>query len=178
MSAYATHLTILQSFFNDFEIGSVFEFGVGNNSTPLFIDRAKKILSVEMQDAQWFIDIYNKYRGAPQFNVFCMMGSTAACEYLTNQKDNFDLVFVDGHAERYMQVNSALTKTKIVIAHDTSLKAYGWSKTNLPPDWKWVDIINFDPWTSIITCESRVIDWCKKFDHVIYTDMKDKVYKY
>lgn len=170
MNPYSTHMPILESFVDSFKPRTIFEFGCGQYSTPLFIEKVSdSVLSIEMQNIGWFMDIHDKYQ-SNKFSLYCMLGSTAACEYMTMQKRIFDMIFVDGHADRWLQVNCSFDKSSTIIAHDTNQNEYKWNQIKLPEGWKWMDIIENDPWTSVITNNTAVLEWCKKFSYKIHMD--------
>ena len=43
-----SHVPIFKKMFETFDINSVFEYGIGLHSTPIFIDNCEKVLSIEM----------------------------------------------------------------------------------------------------------------------------------
>lgn len=176
-SGYGLHRPILAEYINEYKPFTVFEFGCGHNSTPLFIDRCADVTSVEMQKPDWFIDVWIRYGLRPNFKLVCMMGPKLAPEYLSLLPVVFDLIFIDGHMARWSQINSAFKKTSVIITHDTDQPCYEWGKIELPAGWSWRDITITDPWTAIITRNNAVAEWAKQFDGETITDMSAKTYR-
>ena len=73
-NAYGSYMPVLKKYLADFKPETVFEFGCGDNSTPLFIEHCKSVISVEMQKPDWFTKMLEKHGNKPGFDLFCMMG--------------------------------------------------------------------------------------------------------
>lgn len=177
MNGYGSHMPILKKYIAEFHPASVWEFGCGDNSTPLFIEHCKSVVSIEMQKPEWFMAMLEKYGGQKHFALLCMPGAFAAPEYLAMQDRRFDLVFVDGHMQsRVGQIDAAFGKTDVIITHDTDQPCYQWGTVRMPPDWVWIDIISTNPWTTIVTRRSDVIEWSRQFETRIVMNMNKKTY--
>ena len=165
MDLYSTHLPILEkltNFIHTKEI-SVFEYGMGNYSTPHFINNYKKVLSIETQDKKWFDDISTKFKND---NFACLFelchGQQRECineksqiQALEiykelNKISKFQLVFVDGCGSfRWRCVNEAFKYADIIIAHDTEEPGYQWNKIENRDDFIRIDFKKYTPWTTI-----------------------------
>jgi len=177
-NAYGSHMPVLKKYIEDFKPKTVFEFGCGDNSTPLFIEHCKNVISIEMQKPEWFMKMLKKHGGKLGFYLFCMLGKDTAPEYLSTQPSRFDLIFVDGSMSRWLQINAAIAKTDVIITHDTGQPCYHWERVILPKGWVWIDLPSFDPWVSIVTNRHDVANWCCQFDGVrLYKAMTDKTYR-
>lgn len=165
MDLYSTHLPILEQIINNFDIKTVVETGMGFFSTKLFIDNCDKIISIEMQSDEWFDKICFEYKDSKNFLPLKMIGTIGACEYLSSIKDRYDLIFIDGHGDnRWQQINSSFDISDLIVVHDTESEAYRWNLVRLPKEWKWYDIENFHPKTSVITKRQDIIsNVCSNF---------------
>ena len=177
-NAYGSHMPVLKKYIEDFKPKTVFEFGCGDNSTPLFIEHCKNVISIEMQKPEWFKKMLKKHGDKSGFELFCMLGAIAAPEYLSVQPDKFDLIFVDGSMSRFLQINVAIKKTDVIITHDTGQPCYHWDRVILPEGWVWIDMPSFNPWVGVVTKRHDVANWCCQFPGVTpYKAMKDKQYR-
>lgn len=165
MGQYSTqsHVPILLKLFNTFDISSVFEFGIGLHSTPIFIDNCKKVLSIEMnsfsfsesakgwqptQDSEhptWYQKVVNEIGNRENWEHCEMHGPDEAIVYAHNLfKDNpFDLVFADGHgATRNTQTNSGFGYSRFIICHDSQHHhtRVGW---NVPEEYTQIDFVGY-----------------------------------
>lgn len=167
MNDYATHLPILECISDNIECESIFEFGMGNYSTKLFADRFKKVISVEMQEEQWFKTMKEQNFGS-HVDLFCALGKKPAIDILNslnNDVKKFSCIFVDGHGEnRWECINESFKKTDIIVTHDTETAGYNWYLVNKPSNFIWIDIKEYNPWTSVITSNHDVVRFLvKKF---------------
>ena len=177
-NAYGSHMPVLKKYIEDFKPKTVFEFGCGDNSTPLFIEHCKNVISIEMQKPEWFMKMLKKHGGKLGFYLFCMLGKDTAPEYLSTQPSRFDLIFVDGSMSRWLQINAAIAKTDVIITHDVGQPCYHWERVKLPEGWVWIDMPSFNPWVGVVTNRHDVANWCCQFDGIrLYKAMKDKQYR-
>jgi len=177
-NAYGSHMPVLKKYLADFKPETVFEFGCGDNSTPLFIEHCKSVISVEMQKPDWFTKMLEKHGNKPGFDLLCMMGALAAPEYLAVQAKRYDLIFVDGFMSRWLQINAAIGKTDVIITHDVGQPCYHWERVVLPDGWAWIDMPSFNPWVGVVTNRVDVAEWCNQFTGVlVYKALKDKKYR-
>jgi hypothetical protein len=88
-----------------------------------------------------------------------MIGKDFAIDFFKSFSDlNFDIIFVDGHSEsRWKCINDAIGKCNIIIVHDTETSSYNWNLVNLQPNYLWLDIKTYNPWTSVITNDKNLI---------------------
>lgn len=148
MDPYATHVPVLQSIMNENNIKSVFEFGCGNNSTMLFAEGCEEVIAIEMQNESWYQEMKSKV-GA-NVNLLCQIGPTRAIETLESMNRKFDLIFVDGHGEsRWKAINVASRHTNIIVAHDTETSSYRWDLVDLDNEWRKIDYVDNNPWTTV-----------------------------
>ena len=160
MNPYATHLPTLEPFMAMFKPKSVFEFGTGLYSTPLFVKHADRVISIEMQAADWYHTVARELGHFTNLELVLALGPDLACSLLRGSETSFDLIFVDGHGNsRWRQLNEAMLRTRTVVAHDTECSCYGWEMVTLPPQWKGVEIRGEAPWTTVITCDDTVYTW-------------------
>jgi len=168
MNPYGTHLKYLESYIKTFKPLSVFEFGCGENSTPLFIEKCQSVISVEMQKPDWFLKIWEAFNGQSNFTLYCMPGGMGAPDYLQKCGGRFDMIFCDGHmASRWLQITEAAKKTNVIFTHDTDQPCYKWEQAKLSYGWKWFDFREVKPWTSVISNKQSVQDWARLMGGVL-----------
>lgn len=158
MNDYATtHLPILEFITEIIDCKNVFEFGMSNKSTTLFADKFQSVTSVEMQEENRF-DIMNKEKLPSHVDLLCALGETPAIDIMKSMDQKFSCVFVDGHGgNRWQCINESFDKTDVIIAHDTETPCYNWHLVNKPPNFIWIDIKQYNPWTSVLTCNQNII---------------------
>jgi len=123
--------------FATFEIKKVLEFGLGNFSTPIFVNHAEVVFSVEQESKEWYEKIKTQINSANWHPVFQPDPQVVFEQFdLNNQK--FDLVFSDGAAEtRCLVANLAMKRNiTMVILHDTEkVWYYRWNLLSIPPNY-------------------------------------------
>lgn len=148
MDEYSTHTPILQAILDNKNIASVFEFGCGLYSTILFAKKCKSVISVEMQSKKWHEKMKNKI--PKNVNLLYSPGAYDAIEMFRNMKEDFDLVFVDGHGDsRWKCINEAFLKSDIIVTHDVETASYNWHLVNKPNDWYYYEYDRLNPMTGI-----------------------------
>lgn len=130
MDRYSTHLNLLKDLYSRFSPKTVLEFGLGEYSTPFFIQGSDKVVSIEMQQDTWYYGIYELYKHhenwEPVLNIGCDFESAVPDTY-------FDLVFVDGHGDcRPECINYMFNRASIIVTHDYEAETYGWDRINVP----------------------------------------------
>lgn len=141
------------------DIKSVFEFGSGLGSTPIFLEGSSEVHSVEMQSEEWFQAVQKELGHNKHFKYEIMMGPTDAITYFSNLGKRYDLVFVDCHvSSRPECINEAFKFTNIVATHDTETSSYGWDRILKPEGWTRLDYTLESPWTTIFFNESSDMD--------------------
>ena len=150
LESWATHLPVLHTVFEWCNIENVFEFGSGFGSTPFFIDKCKKVHSVEMQSEIWFEKINEKFKDCKNFFYEKSIGPTSGINILKNGDEWYDLVFVDGHGDsRWDCINNSFSKTNLIIAHDVETISYNWNLVNKPKGWSYYCYKQQNPYTGI-----------------------------
>ena len=147
---YHSHLPVLKAALDVFNIKSVFEFGSGLGSTPLFIKECESVHSIEMQSEEWFEKVSGELSGNDNFTYQMMLGPQDSIDYFLDSEKTYDMVFADGHPDSRPEcVNAAITKSDIVITHDTHTNEYGWDRVVLPESWSELIYKGFPPWTTV-----------------------------
>jgi hypothetical protein len=166
LNDYSTHLPILKLICENIKPVSIFEYGMGYYSTQLFNEHCKKVYSVEMQDENWFNTITNLNYQNVKF--YCLLGEKDAIKFFNILNTNFSIVFVDGHgSNRWECINEAFGKTDIIVTHDTETPGYKWNLVNKPEDYVWIDVIEYNPWTSVLTRDKNMVELLQKNFKVI-----------
>ena len=178
MNEYGTHYPVLAELINKFKIQNVLEFGAGNYSTGLFVENCSKVLSIEMQNIEWFEKVKEKFIDnidSGLLTIKCILDydGLSSIEYLNTIPNNkFDMVFIDGAGEsRYNCANYAKSITDIIVCHDTEYPGYHWENIIIDGSWIWIDIKIYDTWTSVMTKNKKVIKYIKSFN---YETLKEK----
>jgi hypothetical protein len=157
MKNCTTQLPILEFITDNIECKSAFEFGMNHFSTTLLSNKFKNIISVEMQDRNCF-DEMKRYNFPPNVDLQCALGKTPAIDILKSINGKLSCVVVDGHEDnRWECINASFDKTDIIIAHDTEMHSYKWNLVEKPKDFLWIDIKQYNPWTSVLTTNKDLI---------------------
>lgn len=147
---YHSHLPVLRAALRVFDIKSVFEFGSGLGSTPLFIEQCESVHSIEMQEEKWFKKVSDELSGNSNFTYEMMLGPQDSIDYFLDSEKTYDMIFADGHPDSRPEcINAAVTKSDIVITHDTHTNEYGWDRVVLPEGWSELIYKEFPPWTTV-----------------------------
>jgi predicted O-methyltransferase YrrM len=151
MDPYATHLPFLKKILQEHDIQSVFEFGCGNYSTLLFAEKCKNVISIEMQNKEWYDQLKTKI--PKNVHLLFQLGPEQAITTLWSLGQSgakFDLIFVDGHGDsRWKAINAASQYTSIIVAHDTQFPGYQWNKVKLDNSWKEIVDTSFTTYTTM-----------------------------
>lgn len=160
MNAYATHLPILETISNVISCDSVFEFGMGNYSTKLFAEKYKKVIAVEMQEEGWYEEVKKNLSSYRNTTLHCGIGEKPAIEILNkDSSSSFSLMFIDGHGgNRWECINNSFGRSEIIVTHDTETAGYKWNLVKKPKNYVWVDVKEYDPWTSVLTTNMMIVD--------------------
>ena len=156
---YATHLYVLEKILNMIpEPNLCIEFGMGNFSTELLINRCKKLISVEMQSEEWFNEMIGKFHNFENWQYHLSLGPDA---YVNLELPNCDLAFVDGHGGSRPECINLMMKNgcPIIVAHDTEEASYGWWRVE-DFNYKKIDFKKSVNWTSV---------WV--LDDILYTSL-------
>ncbi len=159
---YDSHLSLLKNVFD--EIGPqklILEFGMGLYSTYYLLDHCEKLISIEMQEKNWFDEINNVLQHNEKWTGIESLGPLTFLEL--NLPDHIDLCFVDGHGDSRPECinNAFLKKVPIVIAHDTEWPHYGWDRVKKN---NYLEIIDkrCPVWTTMWTTNQKLHDKIKE----------------
>jgi hypothetical protein len=168
MSDYSSHSFVLNDIMENFDIDSVLEFGCGMYSTPIFINNAKNVKSIEMQNEEWFIKVRDEFLNKDNFTIELRLDWEKLVSEVQKSRKKYDLIFIDGQGDsRVPLANTCIKNTDIIICHDTQAACYGWDKINKNVgNWEWFDIKKHPTETAIFTKNSEV----KKFIYDTYKD--------
>jgi len=177
VNPYATHVPILEHILNNFDVENTLEFGMGDFSTKLLLEKCEKVFSIEMQDRSWYEHVKNEFKNE-KFFPYSFVHPFSGIDFAETLTNRFDLIFVDGHGKsRWQQINFAFKKTNLIVAHDTEAKIYKWYNVALPEHWQWMDITDYSPWTAVITNRKDVISSIRdNFTTQIVEDMHQKIH--
>jgi predicted O-methyltransferase YrrM len=157
-----SHIPVLHALLKTCNIKSVFEFGSGLGSTPIFVKGCESVHSVEMQNESWFIKVQDELGTYENFKYEMMLGADDSIEYFIGLNKKYDMVFVDGHGlTRPECINAAFDKTDIVVTHDTNVPSYNWQRIELPEGWSRIDY-KVIPWTTVFHKDTVDISELKK----------------
>jgi hypothetical protein len=165
MNDVATYLPILQCIVDHTTCDTIFQFGLGNSSTKLFAERYSKVIAVEMDDETLFETI-KELNFPSHVHLYCALGHQPGIDILNSLfQDKFSCIFVDGHAEnRWQCINESFAKTDVIVTHDTEKIWCNWNLVKKPSHFIWMDIKQYNPWTSVLTCNHDIVRFLvKKF---------------
>ena len=140
MNSHLSTLNLVMSIlaYPYYKVKKTFEFGCGDFSTPFFLDRSENHIAAETtghsneaRSFEWYGKIKNQY-GNRLLNIFI---SSIEGNFKILEKEQPDLVFVDGADFRSRMVNESFKHTSVVIAHDTEAIGYGWENVEMPIGW-------------------------------------------
>jgi len=165
MDAYATHIPVLSAVFEARKFNKILEFGMGNNSTPLLVDRSQEsVVSVEMQQQSWYekmID-HDLSKNSKWTPILCL-GAFAIFENREIMDNNYDLVFVDGHGDSRPEcINHFFGKSKVIIAHDVETSSYRWNLVNIPESYKMFYFGHLNPATAVYSNDFELISYLER----------------
>lgn len=137
MNGYGSHLPLLAMLFKTFKVETVLEFGMGDFSTPFFLQNAVYLHSIEMQDENWYKNTIDKYKHLnPGYWVPILALKPEAWKQL-QYDEKYDLVFVDGSLEsRPHCVNAWFGKARLIVCHDFNKSCYNWNLINKPENYQ------------------------------------------
>jgi hypothetical protein len=144
-----SHLPVLEEILDQNNIRTVLEFGMGDGSTGLFLDRCLRVVSVEMNNLSWHEKLTRRWGHRLNWSPVLRLGMDAT--WPTTER--FDMVFVDGHGDcRPEQIRAAMAITDLIVVHDTQEAGYKWEriKDDLPDWWTWTDDKRHPTWTSVL----------------------------
>jgi hypothetical protein len=168
MDPYSTHLPVLQAMYKVKAFPKVFEFGCGRFSTPHFASNSGEVVSIEMQSHEWFTTMQSELAAYPNLILREALGAWPAVEVFKGMDMQWDLVFVDGHADtRWSCVNHASRFTNTIVAHDTESPGYGWDHIVLPEEFVEIRFKQYHPWTTIWTSDPLMINHFNKVSRFI-----------
>ena len=189
--AWATHQPMIQALLEIYKVDYILEIGVGNYSTPLFLQNGKEYKGIE-QDPIWIERIKSKFVDADiqlhevDFEVSEKYSNLTdkqiydVCSYYSNLKQDIEgkqgikLLFVDCFAASRMYAINILWKLfDIVIFHDSHprvRKIYGYDR--LKPNYKLYQLESKESWTSVfvkndvgaITLRNTLVKYIGMFD--------------
>jgi hypothetical protein len=169
-----TYLPILECLSNYLTSrDTVFLFGMKKCSLKLFTERFKNVIAVEMDDANRYQTMKENTNLSPHVNLYCAIGYQPAINILNKvyNQTKLSCIFVDGCSveNRWRCINESFSKTDVIITHDTEKNWCHWNLVKKPPHFIWIDIKQYNPWTSVLTCNHDVIRYLVKQFPTSYT---------
>jgi|LakMenEpi03Aug12_release.lakeMendotaPanAssembly.Ray.scaffolds.fasta_scaffold1364609_1 hypothetical protein len=156
MKNCTTQLPIIEFITSNIECDRAFEFGMNLFTTNLLSDRFKNVISVE-SDQNWY-DEMKKEQLPDHVDLQISLEKKSAIDILNSVNGKLSCVIVDGNEDnRWECVNASFEKTDVIIAHDTETHSYKWNLIEKPKDFLWIDIKQYNPWTSVLTTNKDLI---------------------
>ena len=134
MEIYSTqsYMPIFHKMFDMFDIKNVLEYGIGLYSTPFFVEKCSKVISIEMNNKRpkhsgsednWYNIVIKLIGNKPNWKHIAIYNLEDALKYGQNQlvEHDFDLVFADGGKNRAAQTNSGFYHARFIVQHDTQI---------------------------------------------------------
>jgi len=133
-SGYGTHLEMLKIIFRAFDINSVVEFGMGNFSTLYFLFKGCSVVSIEMQDSDWYDKMKEKINSTSWSPLYIKSPGDI---YQINYPERIDFAFIDGHQDNRPEcINLMFGRAPLIAAHDYEYPGYGWERIEKPTDYR------------------------------------------
>jgi hypothetical protein len=156
MKNCTTQLPIIEFITSNIECDRAFEFGMNLFTTNLLSDRFKNVISVE-SDQNWY-DEMKKEQLPDHVDLQISLEKKSAIDILNSVNGKLSCVIVDGNEDdRWECINASFEKTDVIIAHDTETHSYKWNLIEKPKDFLWIDIKQYNPWTSVLTTNKDLI---------------------
>lgn len=156
---YASHIPVLRKILKIMpDIKQILETGMGLYSTNELINSGAYVTSIEMNSREWFDNMVNKYKDSATWTPILELDIVDA----VRQVKGFgyaDLVFIDGNGDnRFDQINAAFNIAPVIVVHDTEEAGYQWERVVLPAGWEWINVIELRPWTSVVSCNTQILE--------------------
>lgn len=125
-----SHRPILETLLATGKIRHVLEFGIGEGSTPLFVEKCESLVSVESNDLEWLERIKALVGYCTNWEQVVALGP---CKWMVALPARFpgrtyDLCFVDGHGDsRHAQMLYGFCVAPVVVCHDTETDTFNWA---------------------------------------------------
>lgn len=161
----STHMEYLKEIFKiEGKIDTILEFGMGDYSTGLLIENASSVISIEMQNKEWFDKIYNTFSNKPNWQGKLALGPYAYKNISLPKK--IDLAFVDGHGDsRPDCINDMMDlNCEIIVAHDTQQPLYKWTRIKNNTNYKQKTFKKHSVWTTLWTTNISLYENIKNKD--------------
>lgn len=120
---YASHEPVLKAIAKQFKIETILEFGCGESSTFLFLNKeffpnVKELISFE-SNAEWGRKIGDLIKD-DRLKLF-INSEAYFLEMIIGMQQKYDLIFVDGATAEYRipSLIASIKYTDIIVAHDT-----------------------------------------------------------
>ena len=149
-----SHLPVLAEILDAHDIRTVFEFGMGDGSTGLFLEKCLLVVSVEMNKVEWFKKLTQRWGHKTNWTPVLRLGMDTSWTGTMR----YDMAFIDGHGDcRPEQIRTAMQMTDLIVVHDTQEPGYRWEriKDDLPDGWTWEDDKRHPTWTSVLRREEH-----------------------
>ena len=164
MNGFGSHIELFEKIFEYKEVKTLLEFGMGDFSTPYFIENVKdEVTSIEMQTHEWFDKTYEQFKDISKWNGIKCIGQFEFMR-LKIYKD-VDVVLVDGHGNSRPEcINFISEYTDTIVAHDTEPNPaanYRWDRVNLADDFEKIVYTKSRPWTTIWTRDRGLYSYLK-----------------
>jgi len=160
-----SHVEVLNDIVNTFKTKNVLEFGCGDHSTTELVNNplTTHVTSIEMNNLSWFERVGQRFKDNSKYKILLKLGTVEGVEWMKENTNKYDLIFMDGHGDARIEViNAAVKNTDLILAHDTEAPSYRWHLVNKQlPGWCWIDIKTYYPWTSVFTNRQDVIDYVR-----------------
>lgn len=157
IQGYNSHVPLLDRIFKLFEIKRVLEFGMGKGSTPYFLKKNTRLISIET-NMDWAFEYYGSGRGHVIL-IHSEYWLPKIFNDLNLQKIKFDVIFIDGPLKsRVPCAKASLGHARFIIMHDTDIKSYGWDKLKIPRGYRQYIFKEHRPWTTVISKDGEAIE--------------------
>ena len=137
-----TCIPVLEVAFAVYQINSVLEFGCGIWSTGCFVRNSKQTTSIENVE-EWVKFVKQEY--GHKNNLDVVHYTKPMNEYFTENKESYDLIFIDGN-DRKECLQAAFYRSPLIVCHDMHTNEFKWQSVNVPSDYNLMLYTGCDPY--------------------------------
>ncbi len=156
-TGYGSHIPALKFIFQHISPKFCMEYGTGFYSTPFLIEHSERLLSIEMQDENWYKQVIEKYSCDKWSHKFSEDVTAFAIENVP------DFLFVDGSSvTRAIGVVHGMQRgVDTIVIHDSESSWYGINMIAqyvVPLGYKTHTFVEKYPTTTVYTRNEKLIE--------------------
>lgn len=159
---YATHIEVLDICLSHIQPDLVVEYGMGDFSTNLLLQNSKEVISIEMQNVDWYKALLRRHSKCANWLPLWNPDPQRYADIDMYLQKDPDFVFVDGHQDTRPEcINHFNNRCNTIVTHDTEDRQYGWERIKLDPEYIQFDFKKYPNWTTVFTKDQTLIEQLK-----------------